>query len=585
MFELKNISKSYGSYCALKDVNITIHTGEIHGLAGVNGSGKSTLLNILSGQAIIGKTGGFSGEILFKDNSLEKKTVTFLSPKDAISLGIGMVHQEFALLSTLTVAENITLTREKTIPFTAKLLGRSFACIDQRADIATATSVLNSIATHKPGEARSDGEVGQPFMDIHAGTITGDLSVGMRQFVEIAREMSRSDLTLLLLDEPTAVLNKAEAEQLMGAVRQIAARGTSILYVSHRIEELISLCDRITVLKGGEVAGGVEKSDLTGNITHDIKKISRLMVGGSVIKTRRAAVNRATGTPPDKGGSLTGSLSTPAITTCNFTVDKPGDPLKGLDLTIFKGEIIGITALSGHGRNALGAGIMGLHPTGGQLTLCGEKITLSDSETRSKKMIEKNIWLVPEDRRTHGLLMDHSIAENITFAAVQNKKMFVKKSSLPFMEKFIQKIISNSGFEFLSAFITSPDNRACKNHALSCVKELDIQCSSLLQKTGELSGGNQQKVCIAAALTMEPDILFVSEPTRGIDIAGKEAILNMLVKAHQKLGMTIIISSGELDELRRICDRIAVIYQGRLFDIFPPDTGEEEFALAFSGLR
>jgi len=584
VFELKNISKSYGSYCALKDVNITIHTGEILGLAGVNGSGKSTLLNILSGQAIIGKTGGFSGEILFKDNSLEKKTVTFLSPKDAISLGIGMVHQEFALLSTLTVAENITLTRENTIPFTEKVLGRSLACIDEEADIATATSVLNSIATHKPGEARIDGEVA-PFMDIHPGTITGDLSVGMRQFVEIAREMSRSDLTLLLLDEPTAVLNKAETEQLMGAVRQIAARGTSILYVSHRIEELISLCDRITVLKGGEVAGSVEKSDLTGNITHDIKKISRLMVGGSVIKTRRAAVKRAAETPPDKGGSVTGSWSRPAITTYNFTVDKPGDPLKGLDLTIFKGEIIGITALSGHGRNALGAGIMGLHPTGGQLTLYGEKITLSDSEGVSKKMIEKNIWLVAEERRTHGLLMDHSIAENITFAAIQNKKMFVKKSSLPFMKKFIQQIISNSGFEFLSAFITSPDNEACKNHALSCVKELDIQCSSVFQKTGELSGGNQQKVCIAAALTMEPDILFVSEPTRGIDIAGKEAILNLLVKAHQKLGMTIIISSGELDELRRICDRIAVIYQGRLFDIFPPDTGEEEFALAFSGLR
>ncbi|MBF0235621.1 MAG: sugar ABC transporter ATP-binding protein [Desulfamplus sp.] len=293
---------------------------------------------------------------------------------------------------------------------------------------------------------------------------------------------------------------------------------------------------------------------------------------------------------------------TPVITTSDFRVDKPGDYLKGLDLTIHKGEIIGITGLSGHGKNALGAGIMGLHPASGRLTLYGEDVILSvpDASTsgtltlnehgssyskRSQRMISKNIWLVPEDRSTLGLLMDHSIMDNITFAAIQNKGRFVKKTSALFTVPFIDKILSGSKMKFISSLLAFPDTRACIEYSCQCVKELDIKCSSVFQKAGELSGGNQQKVCIAAAITMSPDILFVCEPTRGIDISGKEAILNLLVKAHENLGMTIIVSSGELDELRRICDRIAVIYQGRLFDIFTPDRSEEDFARAFSGLR
>ncbi|MBF0413511.1 MAG: sugar ABC transporter ATP-binding protein [Desulfamplus sp.] len=567
MFQLKNISKAYGKHYALKNINLTIHSGEIHGVAGVNGSGKSTLLNILSGQPIIQETGGFSGEILFKDQSPIKaqtpknksfnqmeRVLNLTSPKEANSMGIGMVHQEFALFSTLTVSENITLTREKVIPFTQKLFGKNLACIDEKANNQTASSILESIG-----------------IAISEDMVTGTLSVSTRQFVEIAREMSREDLTLLLLDEPTAVLNKSESDRLMGAVRKIADRGVAILYVSHRIEELISLCDKITVLRGGEVIETVSREDLKKDIKEDInknavnydaalKKISRLMVGGSVVKIRRKSENNNI--------SLLNNKNEIAVNTSAFIVDKPGDQIKSLNLTIYKGEIFGITGLSGHGRNALGAGLMGLNPTSGICKIYGKDI--EDIRKNRSEDVRRLIWLVPEDRRTLGLLMDHSIMDNITFPAIQNKKMFIRCQGLS---------------RFIPDFLKFPDRAACCKHAQKFVDELDIKCSSIDQKAGELSGGNQQKVCIAAALTMQPDILFVSEPTRGIDIAGKEAILNLLVKANENLGMTIIISSGELEELKRICDRVAVVYEGRLFDVFTPDTSDEVFALAFSGLR
>ncbi|MBF0469728.1 MAG: sugar ABC transporter ATP-binding protein, partial [Desulfamplus sp.] len=370
-------------------------------------------------------------------------------------------------------------------------------------------------------------------------------------------------------------------------------------------------------------AGTLDKDDIkTEGMDHNgvIQKISRLMVGGSVVKTRRGnrgaredrgtredrstRENRAKGAVYQNSPAINRKMrQTAVITTSDFRVDKPGDSLKGLDLTVHKGEILGITGLSGHGKNAIGAGIMGLHPAGGRLTLYGEDMILSvprastsggtlalnkhssSCRNRSQTMISKNVWLVPEDRSTLGLLLDHSIVDNITFAAIQNKKRFARKLSLPFSVPFIDKILSGSKMEFISSLLVFPDTRACIEYSCQCVRELDIKCSSVFQKAGELSGGNQQKVCIAAAVTMSPDILFVSEPTRGIDISGKEAILDLLLKAQENLGMTIIVSSGELDELRRICDRIAIIYQGRLFDIFTPDRSEEDFARAFSGLR
>lgn len=521
MLELRNITKAYGAFLALKSVNLKVHPGEIHGLVGMNGSGKSTLLNILSGQRIIHDTGGFSGDLL-----LENKKRRFASPGQAIRAGIGMVHQEFALIPSLSVSDNICLTGEKTFWLSRKLLGNNLACINRSANKIHSSAIL-----HRMG------------IDLDPDLNTGSLSMSMKQFVEIAREFNRVKTKLLLLDEPTAVLGTEDALRLMEAVKEIAAKGTAVLYVSHRLEEVVSCCDNVTVLRNGEAVNGFHKKQ---NRHRHVKILSGLMVGKKFKRTTR---------PPVK------TKNKPVIRLSSFSVEKPGDRIESLDLDIYKGEILGITSLSGHGRTALGAGIMGIYPAGGNIMLHGKPVSAADP----LQMIQKNIWMLPEDRREEGLLMDHSIMENMTFAAIQTQKKFIRKTPVP--------------------FISFSDRAKCREYAETCIDTLDINCRSVFQKAKELSGGSQQKVCIAGALSMTPDILFVNDPTRGIDIAAKESILGLLINAHKTFGMTLVISSGELDELRRICDRIAVLYQGRLFDVLSPDKSEKEYILACSGIR
>jgi len=546
MLEIRNISKAYGRFDALKSVNLKICPGEIHGLVGVNGSGKSTLLNILSGQRIIWDTGGYRGELLF-----ENKVKKFADPGQAIGAGVGMVHQEFALIPGLSVADNISLSKEKTFSWSQKFLGYDLACINPRANRANASAILSHMG-----------------IDLDPEIMGKDLSVSMKQFVELAREINRDKLKLLLLDEPTAVLGREDALRLVTAVRKIAAKGVAVLYVSHRLEEVVACCDLITILVNGEVVDCIrqekkyqgQENQGQDNKDHKIqdlenknqenknlvKLISSLMTGKKVVKTRRLKV---------------ATSSKKVINLSSFSVEKPGDRLDCLDLDIFHGEILGITSLSGHGRTALGAGIMGLYPVGGKMRLNDKPVNFF----HPRHMIKKNIWMLPEERRTQGLLLDHSIMENMTFAAIQTKSRFVRKTFFP--------------------FIRFPDQKKCREYANSSRKTLDIDCRSIFQKAFELSGGNQQKVCIANALSMVPDILFVNDPTRGIDISAKESILGLLIKAQVSHGMTLIVSSGELDELKRICDRIVVLYQGRLFDILSPDQSEKEYVLACSGIR
>lgn len=518
MLELKNISKKYGAFFALKSIDLKINPGEIHGLVGVNGSGKSTLLNILSGQRIIYDTGGFSGELV-----VGNKPLKFSSPVQAIKAGIGMVHQEFALIPNLSVSENISLAGEKTFPLSKKLFGHDLACCNKAANKINASGILNRMG-----------------IDIDPELNTDSLSVSMKQFVEIAREFNRDRLKLLLLDEPTAVLGTDNAMRFMKAVKDIASKGTAVLYVSHRLEEIVSLCDIVTVLKNGKTVGNLQKKQNT------IRALSNLMLDGKVRKVQRTPVKTAT---------------KPVIKLSSFTVEKPGDRLEGLNLDIFKGEILGITSLSGHGRTAIGPGIMGIFPARGDLILHDKLI----NSLNPLQMIKNNICLLPEDRKKEGLLPDHSIMENMTFTAAQTKKEFIKKTPIP--------------------FINLPDKKKCRAYADTCIDTLGINCTSALQKAKELSGGNQQKVCLASALSMKPDILFVNDPTRGIDIAAKESILALLIKTHKTHGMTIVISSGELDELKRICDRIVVLYKGRLFNVLTPDRSEKDYVLACSGIK
>ena len=524
MLSLKQISKKYNGFTALDRVDLEVKPGRVHGLVGLNGSGKTTLLGIISGQSVIQKTGGFSGSFVFNG-----KTCRFTRPAQAVAAGIGMVHQEFALIPGMDVTENISLSRESVNEWTRRILGRDLCLIDRPANRKRAKRILDGLCP-----------------DLDPDLLCSHLPVAMKQFVEMARELNRESLKLLLLDEPTAVLGPADAGRLIDAVRQAAQQGTAALYVSHRLEEVAACCHEVTVLRNGSVAGFLENDPEDPDMRKQVLgRLSQLMVGKKLTAAGRRSTRSAG--------------KTPFLEVKNLSVDKHGDRLENLNLTVYQSEILGITSLSGHGRSALGPGLFGLCQTRGEVRLKNRALT----RFSPREMIQNRVWMLPEDRREQGLLADHSILENMTFAPVQTGRNFVKKGILPFSRK--------------------TDQRQCREYARDTVAALDIQCRSMFQPVGELSGGNQQKVCMAHAMAMAPDLLFVGDPTRGIDIAAKEAVLQLLARTREEKGTTLIISSGEVDELRRICDRIAVFYRGRLFDILDPDQDEADFNQACAG--
>lgn len=516
MLHLKNICKQFGRHSALKAINLRIAPGEIHGIAGINGSGKSTLLNILFGSPVIAETGGYGGDIILQGTSC-----CMQSPRAAIAAGFGMVHQELAVVPEMTVADNISITREPVFPKSAKYFGNDFALIDTRRSHLQVRETLKMFG-----------------IELNPGHLAGQLPLNMRQFIEIAREISRDDLKVLLLDEPTAVLNSGDATLLLQTLKIIARRGVAIIYVSHRLDEFFALCDNLTVLRNGEVSGQFTRSEFSH------RAVTACMTGGSVVLSRKSA------NLPSRNTIL--SLQ-------NFSVPMPGERLQSLTLDINQGEIFGITSISGHGKMAVGPGIMGLHPASGEVFIKGKRATRLDPAT----MMGHGVFMLPEDRRQSGLLLDQSITENIVFSARQCGRRFLRH--IPYMP------------------LHFPDHRQSNRYARECVDALQISCTGISQMVRELSGGNQQKVCIAKALAMQPEILLAGEPTRGIDLGAKELILDMFIAMNRDQGTTVLIASSELDELRRICDRIAVLYKGRLLAILAPDTAESAFVLAMSG--
>ncbi|MBB5347031.1 sugar ABC transporter ATP-binding protein [Desulfoprunum benzoelyticum] len=516
MLELRGISKTFGPHSALSEVSLSIAAGEIHGLIGLNGSGKSTLLHILFGSSFIHETGGYNGSCF-----LDGKPFRFTSPAQAIAAGIGMVHQEFALIPEMTVAENILLSREKGFALTDTLFPRDFSLLDPRKNDHEARRALEYLD-----------------LKIDPRQKTGNLALNIRQFIEIAREISRDNLRLLLLDEPTAVLNTADAGNFLATLRHLADKGVAILFTSHRLPEIRGLCDRLTILREGRTVGCCDvRTASLGAITH-------LMLRESVTKAGRFRSR-----PTDD----------PILTIRDFQVAMAGEELLGLDLDVQRGEILGLISLSGHGKLAFGAGVIGQLPFRGSLQLDGA----TNPPSSSAAMIARGVFFLSEDRNRLGLLPRHSIMDNIAFSALQHDNRFLHPS--------------------LPRCLRLPDRRAIRRHGERCIREFDIRCTGPAQPVGELSGGNQQKVRIAHALTLSPRLMVVNEPTRGVDIAAKERILDMFLAINDRAGTTIVIASSELEELRRVCDRIAVLYQGRLHAILEPTADDLLFSRAISG--
>ena len=519
VLEMKHITKKYGNNTVLSDVSLSVKPGEIHALLGENGAGKSTLMNTLFGMPVIHSTGGFEGEVC-----LDGEKVNITSPLDAMHKGIGMVHQEFMLLPGFSITENIKLNREITKPnLVSRILGKNLETLDTDAMAKDARKALDSVG-----------------MGIDEYTLVHGLPVGYMQFVEIAREIDKTGVKLLVFDEPTAVLTESEAAQLISVMKKIAESGIAIIFITHRLDEVMAASNNITILRDGKLVATRKVEDTS------IVELAELMIGRKGESVVDAQPRTVTG---EKIALHLGDLK----------VDMPGEAVRGITLDVHEGEIFGIGGLAGQGKLGIPNGVMGLYNMEGTVELFGKTLKAGDTT----EALHEGIAMVSEDRKGVGLLLDQSIEDNIVFNAMQVRGDFLNKVG-PF---------------------TLKNTKAIRANAEKMIKDLDIRCFGPTQAAGTLSGGNQQKVCIARALCMNPKFLFVSEPTRGIDIGAKKLVLETLVKLNREQGMTVVIVSSELQELRSISDRIAIVSEGKLVDILAPDASDADYGLAMSGIK
>jgi len=516
VLEMNNITKRYGMNTVLENVSLKIKPGEIHALLGENGAGKSTLMNVLFGMPVIHTTGGFEGELLVDGAHADIK-----SPMDAMNAGIGMVHQEFMLIPGFTITENIKLNREKTKSWFMGKVSRDLEFLDEGSMNIDAKDALQAVG-----------------MKLYEGDKVKGLPIGHQQFIEIAREIDKKGIKLLVFDEPTAVLTESEAEQLLSVMKEISARGIAIIFITHRLAEVMEVADSVTILRDGKLVTSLATQSTT------MAELAGLMIGRgdeSLIKI-------------DKGGAAEKSGNV-AMRIRNLHVDMPGETVNGVDADIMEGEIFGIGGLAGQGKIGIPNGVMGLYPAYGSVELFGKKLPLNNA----KAALKAGLAMVSEDRKGVGLLLDQSIEDNIVFNAMQINGDFLL-SPLPLKNK-----------------------SAIRKYADQMIKDLDIRCTSALQAAGTLSGGNQQKVCVARALALKPKFIFVSEPTRGIDIGAKQLVLETLVRLNREQGMTVVVVSSELQELRSICDRIAVVSEGKIACVLRPDSSDVSYGLTMSG--
>ena len=513
LLQMKNIRKDFFGNQVLTDINLSLNAGEVIGLVGENGAGKSTLMRILFGANMIRETGGYGGEVL-----INGEVVNFASPFDAIEAGIGMVHQEFSLIPGFVTTENILLNRE---PVRKNLVSEIFG------------DRMNTL-NRSEMDQRAANAIELMGVDIDRKMMISDMPVGHKQFTEIARELSKEQLKLLILDEPTAVLTEKEAEALLASIRGMASRGIAIIFITHRLQEILAVCDRVVVMRDGYVVNESAASET------NVAEITKWMVGRSVESSSADREVRDT----SKGKTI--------LSVEKLWVDMPGETVRNVNLEVKEGEILGIGGLAGQGKLGIPNGIMGLYQAGGKVTFEGKEIPLN----APRKCLDSSFAFVSEDRRGVGLLLDETLEWNIAFPAMQIQNKFLKY--------------------YLGGLVKWRDEKAIQEVTEKYIQELAIKCTSSKQKAKELSGGNQQKVCLAKAFALTPRLLFVSEPTRGIDVGAKALVLDALKKFNRENGVTIVIVSSELEELRSSCDRIAIVSGGRIAGILPATASVEE---------
>ena len=516
LLEMRNIKKDFFGNQVLEDINLKLEAGEVLGLVGENGAGKSTLMKILFGATDISETGGYGGEIY-----LNGEKVSFKTPFEAIEAGIGMVHQEFSLIPGFEATENILLNREpKRSNLIAEVFGERLDTLDRKEMDERAAKAIEKMG-----------------VSIDQHMLINSMPVGHKQFTEIARELSKDQLRLLILDEPTAVLTEREAEALLESIRGMSARGITVIFITHRLQEILSVCDKVAVMRDGILVQEVPASET------NVDEITRWMVGRSV-----------------KGGASKSDVRIDENARTIMKIDKlwvdmPGETVRNVSLEVKEGEILGIGGLAGQGKLGIPNGIMGLYAAGGSVVFDGKEIPLNNP----RKCLDSSFAFVSEDRRGVGLLLDESLEWNVAFPAMQVQNRFLKN--------------------YLGGLVKWRDEKAIREVTEKYIDELKIKCTSSKQNARELSGGNQQKVCLAKAFALEPKVLFVSEPTRGIDVGAKALVLDALKKFNRESGVTVVMISSELEELRSTADRIAIVSGGKISGILPATSSVEELGM------
>jgi len=492
LLEASGISKNFGGIAALTDVRFDLLRGEVHALMGENGAGKSTLMKILSG---VYST--YDGEV-----RLDGQPVAFASVRQAEAAGVAIIHQELNLVAELSVADNIFLGRE---PRIAGLV------IDRRASRLAARQLLDRLGIDLDPEAR-----------------VGTLRVGEQQLVEIAKALSL-DARILIMDEPTSALSPAECERLFRIVRQLAADGVAVVYISHRLDEVMQLADRVTVFRDGRHV-----------LTKPIGELSQDAIISAMVGREMLAADYGEAT----------SRGEIVLSARNLTLSKPHrrgwrDVLKGVSFDLHAGEILGIGGLLGSGRTEILESLFGVSRgrSGGEIDLWGRPVDIR-SPREARRL---GLALVTEDRKSQGLHLDASITDNVALPLVSRLAAFGLRSFA-----------------------------AEKGLARDAVKSLGIRCSGIEQPAGRLSGGNQQKVVIGKWLATRPKILLLDEPTRGIDVGAKREIYDLIFRLAREDGLAIVVVSSELPELLLLSDRILVMSEGRQRGILQRAEASEE---------
>lgn len=495
MLELRNITKTFGNVTANNDVSIMVHKGTIHAIVGENGAGKSTIMRIA-----YGFYKADSGEILVDGNAVSIK-----SPHDAIALGIGMVHQHFMLVDTMTAAENIVLGAETG---TAANLDLDKA----NRDILALSNELR--------------------LGVNPKAYIEDLSVGQQQRVELLKALYRN-AELLILDEPTAVLSPQEVEEFFGILRRMKEQGKTVIIITHKLEEVLAISDEVTVMRDGKSVGNVKTSETSA------KDLARMIVGRDVLL-------RVDKTDAKPDGTV--------LEVKNLSVSgKNGPAVKGVSFAVRSGEIVGIAGIEGNGQTELVEALSGLaKSSAGTVEFDGIDIT----NHSARQLKELGIAHIPEDRHKRGLLLNSDLAENSILGV------------------HYRPPVATGGFM---------NNVAINKRVGDIIKNFDVRPGDPTLSAKSLSGGNQQKLIIGREFDLNPKLLLVSQPTRGVDIGAIEFIHRKLIELRDA-GSAVLLVSAELEEVTALADRLLVIKEGKIVgEVDPKVTSVEEIGLMMTG--